>query len=1195
MDLSDSYRILQSIVYDMANSPDGISTGEIVQAYGISRRLVPKYIDILESAGIPIYVDRKRYYLDEGYFAAFTLTADESEFLYLILERSLIQHSSRWRTLRGLLRKLSNKMIAPLSDYLNARIDPDAGERPADLYFRLLAKAKRERREAWISYHALNRPHPSQWRIRPLRFTGNIWSDGLYVVCYGARDNGVFLPLTLKLDRILHVSLSDQHFGLEDMARSSSSWGHAWSVWNSEREPVRVLLRFEQRHYDRLLETIWHPSQQIHVDNDGLVYYAVEVSEPDEMVPWIRSWGSGVIVEEPESLRQRIIHSLKRQVRAYGIADIAPNEKSISLHRLWAKYDRSTSNDHPLVYHLLDVAAVAWQMWDRVLSQGQREWVTSLLATDEIAARSQVAWLAGLHDIGKATPTFQKKAPPIYSALIDDGINDEGSFDDPHGLLSAVILRRLLVDEGIDKRTAYSLALVIGGHHGTWINENEAQNARGAAGKEQWRQMQHDLFNLLKDVLDVQTIAAPGQRTQLHVFATFMSGFVSICDWVGSNEAFFPYEMTQLDPKEYFERALAQAETALNQTGWLQYPQPTDPASFEMIFPFKPNQMQQYIMDICDVTAAKPRLILLEYLTGGGKTEIALYLADLMVNLLGRNGLYVAMPTQATSNQMFDRVTQYLEMRYPHQPINTQLIHAQADQHPLYQWDRPNANRDGNESGPTAEAWFQNRRRALLAPYAVGTIDQAMLSVLQTRHHFVRQYGLSNKTVIFDEIHAYDTYMNKIIERLLVWLDALNSPVILLSATLPRPARERLLEQVGVSPDEMPEAPYPRLTIVNYDRSVQIHVLPAPPTRNLQLYHLESHIDLSEWLTPIYEYGGCIAIICNTVDEAIAVARDLRASPEIDASEVLLFHARFPPAWRQTIEQTVLSNFGKAGERPKRMILVATQIIEQSLDLDFDLMITRTAPVDLLIQRAGRLHRHEWRTRPEHLQQPTLVIRAPDQTNGIPDFGVDAVIYEKYILLQTWLHIHDCMALRLPDDIDSLIDAVYNERPPAASSNEPLADMLTTAFEEMTSGENGKTFKGARYRIGEPSDPYLIGSTGYDMPDDDRNIVTRDIRPSIDIICLRSSTEDARLPTLTDRMPTRDEVAHLLQFRVSINKLAARIALENLPLHSHWDRIPQLRYARPVVFNEDEYLIPGSSTVLRLTPEYGLEIMEEEL
>ena len=277
------------------------------------------------------------------------------------------------------------------------------------------------------------------------------------------------------------------------------------------------------------------------------------------------------------------------------------------------------------------------------------------------------------------------------------------------------------------------------------------------------------------------------------------------------------------------------------------------------------------------------------------------------------------------------------------------------------------------------------------------------------------------------------------------------------------------------------------------------------------------------------------------------------------------------------------------------MILVATQIIEQSLDLDFDLIITRTAPIDLLIQRAGRLHRHEWRTRPEHLQQPTLVIRTPAQTNGIPDFGVDAVVYEKYILLQTWLLLHDRLELRLPDDIDSLIDTVYSERLPAPSSNDPLADVLTTAFEDMTSGENGKKFKGSRYLVGKPNDPYLIGGTSDDMPDDDRNILTRDIRPSIDIICLRSSAEETRLPTLTDRVPTRDEVAHLLRFRVGISKMAARIALETLPPHPYWDRIPQLRYARPVVFNENEYLIPASGIVLRLTPEYGLEILEEKL
>lgn len=1196
MDINDSYKILQGMIHAMATNPDGISTGEIVETYGISRRLVPKYINILEDAGIPIYTERKRYYLDENYFTAFTLTADESEFLYLILERSLILHSGHWNTLRALLNKLGNKMVAPLADYLTSRIDLDAGERPSDHNFKLLAKAKRARREVLVEYHPLNRQQPSIWRIRPFRFTGNLFSDGLYVLCYGSRDDKEFIPLSLKFDRILDVRLTDRVFDIAEVARFSDTFGAVWGVWSSEREPIHVELRFELRHYARLLETVWHPSQRIIVDNDNYVHFSVDISEPEEMVPWIRSWGSGVIVLEPEVLRQRILNSLRRQLRAYGIVQETSPDGASRQHYLWAKYDRVTGNYHVLRYHLLDVAAVAWQMWDRVLSHAQRDWLASALATDHHNARSIIAMLASLHDIGKATPGFQKKAKLLYEMLLSTGVDDERSFDDLHGILSAVILYRLLSENGLGKRGARNMAQVIGGHHGEWVSTSALQQARGASGQQQWHEMQQELFMLLKDVFNVGEITLPDDLAQQNVFAAFLSGFVSVCDWIGSNDTYFPYETTIIETESYFERTLEQAHDALSEAGWFGWRPTGDTYPFDQIFRFAPNPMQQAVIDSRNWADAPPRLIFIEYLTGWGKTEIALYLADLFLNLFEQCGIYVAMPTQATSNQMFERVSDYLTVRYPNQAINAHLIHGQADQHSLYREMQAQPNREGNENGLTAAAWFQNRRRALLAPFAVGTVDQAMLAAMQTRHHFVRQYGLSHKTIIFDEVHAYDTYMNQIVERLLNWLDALHSPVIMLSATLPRTARASLLAQVGATYDPQSDRPYPRLTVVNNDRSVQIYSLPSPQTRRLHIHLLETD-NLTAWLAPTYAQGGCIAVICNTVNEAITLAHELRCSPEINPEDVLLFHARTPSAWRHETEESVLRYFGKNGERPHRTILVATQIIEQSLDLDFDLMITSVAPIDLLIQRAGRLHRHAYRNRPNHLAEPVLVIRSPHfDENGVPDFGVDEAIYARYILLKTWELLHGCVELRFPDDVDSLIDTVYSETAAISTGgNAAYSNALASAYADMTLRDTGQTFRGTQYCIRAPHDEFLIGTNSLDLPDDERNIKTRDMRPGIDIICMRDAQSAECLPPLVDRIPTHDEVNRLLQFRITVHNKALLSALEKLPTCPYWQRTPQLRYARPVVFENNLYRIPGSTYMLRLTPFYGLEILQEEV
>ncbi len=474
MDLSDSYKILQGMVYDMANSQDGISTGEIVAKYGISRRLVPKYINILSSAGVPVYTERKRHYLVDGYRTAFILTAEESEFLYLALERSLIHHSDRWFTIQSLLHKLGSKMPVPLADYLVGKLDPDSSGHKSDKWFTVLAKAKRRRYEVWVEYHPLNRPHTTRWLIRPFRFVTNPLSDGLYVLCEGTQDKKTYIPLSLKFDRILHVEPTNHRYEIADAARLVAQEGQAWGVWYSDRESSHVALRFEPRHYDRLLESVWHPTQQITVDERGYVLFSVDVSEPQEMVPWIRSWGSGVVVLEPEELRRRMLRSLQLQLQAYGLESVQ-SEKENLLAYLWAKYDRKSGIYHLLIYHLLDVAAVAWQMWD-VLSTSQQNWLADLLDLGHDATRRLLASLVGLHDIGKATPGFQIKARPLFDQLITAGMPDDHPFDVPHGISSAVILHKLLAEHGANKREALQIAMVLGGHHGEWITEPHINN-----------------------------------------------------------------------------------------------------------------------------------------------------------------------------------------------------------------------------------------------------------------------------------------------------------------------------------------------------------------------------------------------------------------------------------------------------------------------------------------------------------------------------------------------------------------------------------------------------------------------------------------------------------------------------------------------------------------------------------------------
>ena len=1195
MALRETVKIIFDIIYELSNAPDGLSGSEIAAKYGIGRSTAHEYIGLIEDMGVPIYTEGQKYRVSEDYYVHLKLTTEESEFLFLALERSLTSYTTPSQIIHSLVSKLSRKLHPHLTGELQERFRQGQVNVESARIFTALVQAKNQRRVALVDYYPLNRAEASRWRIRPYRFMSNQISDGFYVLCDGIGDDEEFLSLSLKLDRIADVQLTEERFGNIDQARFQSHFGHAWGVWSSERDTTLVKLCFEPRHYDRLLESQWHPSESIRVDADGYVIYEVKVSEPVEMAPWIRSWGSGVVVEEPPELRQRIMRSLMRQVRHYGLSlgDVA--ERHQAHHLLWAKYDRKAGSYHLLIYHLLDVAAVACRLWDDVLSAGQQTWLQESLRLEEGPTRQLLALLVGAHDIGKATAAFQKKAKPLYRSLRDAGYH-EHSDDTPHGTLSAVILKRWLTEKGISQMQASQLAAVIGGHHGDWITSAEANNAQ--AGKGKWRVLQDLLIAELAQALGVSEIKLPRDTERFNVFAAFISGFVSVCDWIGSNTDYFPFEEGTIDFSEYYARSLEQARTALADLGWFGWNADRREPLFESVFPFAPNSLQSAGIHHFGALREMPRLILVEYLTGGGKTELALHIGDLLVNRFGLSGSYIAMPTQATSNQMFRRIGEYLEERYPERRINLQLTHAQAEQDSRFQAIQPRPEREGDQSGVAAEDWFQrNSKYALLAPFGVGTIDQAMLSVLQAKHHFVRQFGLSHKVIIFDEIHSYDTFMNVIIERLFAWLHALNSPMILLSATLSRQGRRDILRATGArNLEDMDEKTYPRLTVVEHDGEVRTHELPRPETRTIHIEKIPPDLEsLLGAILPLYIKGGCIAIVCNTVDESIAVARRLRQAEGIEPEDVQLFHARYPPAWRGEIESDVLKAFGKPSEeteRPERAILVATQIIEQSLDLDFDLMVSSTAPIDLLIQRAGRLHRHPRPDRPEHLVEPTLLLRKPEMGGeSVPVFGADEWVYERYFLLKSWLKLREMSALRSPDDIDQLMDFVYGEAGDMADVSEAYRHAIKAAAEDLGLNDARSAFRGGQDVIGEPSNERLIGRSGARLPDDEeRHIATRDIRPGIDLICLT----DADMRELIALVPSPADVATLLRHKVTVRNPPIKKALEALPEHGQWRRKPQLRFARPIVFDAGIYRVPGSPYRLQLMREYGLEIVEDE-
>lgn len=861
----------------------------------------------------------------------------------------------------------------------------------------------------------------------------------------------------------------------------------------------------------------------------------------------------------------------------------------------WGKWggDRpelgSAETYHPLVCHMLDVAAVADALWHTALPRAARAALSDGLGLAEAEARVWCSYLAALHDIGKCSPSFQRKKPRAVAPLTRLGLLFAAPSNYPvgHGHVTDWALRSLLLSQGLPAGIASTLATALGGHHGTFpkLAQEPAKVDRGGPG---WDAARAGLAYAVRAVLfaDEQIARAPSRLD----FATamYLAGFVSVADWIGSIEADFPHFATiglldqpALDVPAYALVAGEQAERALRRLNW-SCPPPRVAASFSELFARTPRPLQEATAAIAEELDG-PGIVVVEAPMGEGKTEAALYLADRWGARLGTRGVYVALPTQATSNQMFGRVQRFLAGRFPGSGVDLQLLHGHAilsaDFLALrHAFDGSRVHSDGEDClgrlspSVVASEWFTYRKRGLLGPFGVGTVDQVLLAVLQTRHVFVRLFGLGHKAVVIDEVHAYDTYMGTLLERLLCWLGSLGAPVVLLSATLPATRRQAMLQAyaggAGLAvPPEPLTAHYPRVTYGSgagwavrsvesseaTARTVRVERLALDPATKGDAEAFARRLD--EALAG----GGCAAVICNTVARAQTVYRALRpkfagvasdGQPRLD-----LFHARFPLAERQDREVRSLRRFGppEAGvERPDRAVLVATQVVEQSLDLDFDLLATDLAPMDLLLQRAGRLQRHA-RPRPPHFagQPPTLWVLTPAPGHdGVPAIpGGSAAVYALHILLRSWLELRALDRVEVPADLDRLVEAVYAERNAPEDLPTALQALWTASFDDMRARQAMAAHQAKQRWLRAPDRAEALQDLLANPREEDEpelhpahQALTRLAEPSVNVVCLfrlhdggLSLDRTGSEPADPGRQPTLQQAARLLERSVSLS------------------------------------------------------------
>ncbi len=806
----------------------------------------------------------------------------------------------------------------------------------------------------------------------------------------------------------------------------------------------------------------------------------------------------------------------------------------------WGKSQRGAAGWLPLAQHLADSQAVMGHLWDQWVPLSVKARIEADLPPE--TARALATVLAGWHDVGKATPAFAVQVPdllvlmqragltvphPSYVAAQRRGL--------PHALAGAHGVHGWLTSRGWTGPHANALAAIVGGHHGAppdALSEPDPALMGGPA----WTAVREDLLERALDValarpsLDLWREQPPGRQA-----AVLLSALVIVADWLASNTDLFPYDVVG--------SAEERAGLAWQQLG---LPAPWRPGPVDLrddgywtgrFGIARPRPVQLAVHEAL-TASADPRLLIVEAPMGEGKTEAALAAAEALAHRHGCGGVLVALPTMATSNAMFARLLTWLDHLPPAEDggaWSTYLAHGKAGLNDAFRGLHDAAlqgvgdDEDDRQGGAAvAHAWLSGRKKGVLSTFVVGTIDQVLVGALRSRHLALRHLSLAGKVVVLDEVHASDEYMAVFLDRVLSWLGAYRVPVVLLSATLPPQRRTELVQAylAGHQPAHRDSsagthgadpAGYPLLTVVDGLVTRSVAVPPSGRSSQVRVEPLGEE-DLVAELVERLADGGTAAVVCNTVARAQERAGQLTS---VLGADVLLLHSRFLASDRATLERQVLTLLGPPGSasRPRRLVLVGTQVLEQSLDIDVDLMVTDLAPVDLVLQRAGRLHRHARpaQDRPTRLRHPQLLVTGVEDWGREPPLAVrgSRAVYGDAALLRSVTVLRPHLQGRLlafPDDIAPLVRAGYAPYDPAGDWPVELAE----AQAEADRGRAERQHRAGSFLLGLPTGErqHLLGWLGRSTDEQTAagQAAVRDGTQGVEVLLLQDRDGALHLP-----------------------------------------------------------------------------------
>lgn len=894
------------------------------------------------------------------------------------------------------------------------------------------------------------------------------------------------------------------------------------------------------------------------------------------------------------------------------------NRLSKELAAAVAKSDRENGNDWlPFWMHSFDTAGIMEKLAQKRLPESISDYLCAECGGRE-KLFSTLKFCALVHDIGKLTIVFQSR---IYDAVdfspfavcveLPKSSSLVNASDTPHALASEAILLKHGCPKGV--------ASIAGAHHGrpsAWADVRDqisgactaVENFYGKRGK--YRQLFESLwkewidFSLecagFSELSDLPDMAVPAQ--------VVISGMLVTADWIASNTTYFP--LISADQKGEFGDYPKRIENAWTTIGFPNMWESKarfglDDEAFKERFGFLPNPTQADIISTA-TDAESSGIYIIEAPMGLGKTEAALALSEILAARAGAGGMFFGMPTQATSNGIFPRLEKWAGGLAEDEQtlLAIKLAHGNAALNEDYRelfTGHSNLNIE-SDSGLIVHDWFSGRKQTLLSDFVIGTVDQLLMAALKQKHVMLKHFGLSGKVVVVDECHAYDAYMSQYLDMAIKWLGIYKVPVIILSATLPEKRRAELIEaytdsekrrakhtEAYVDKKIADEAwkhslAYPLLTYTENNAVKQKALAFDGENKEVSVRRIIRD-EVAATAGYAVERGGCVGVIVNTVRKAQEIAAELQSA--FPKAEVIIMHAQFIMTDRAKREEQILKRVGKHStpESRRGLIIVGTQVLEQSLDLDFDLMITELCPMDLLLQRTGRLHRHN-RVRPQGLETASCFVL--DETDDSFDSG-SAAIYGEWLLMRTRALLPN--KLTIPSDIPLLVQQTYDE-----TNNEMLGELtegMKKAQEENKLRTGKKRSSAGNYLISKPSNKKgkcLDGWLDNDIKPNNEQTgekAVRDGDPSVDVIALmrdgegliRIIADKSETIIPADRPPSREEALLIARQKLrlpgffgrrwKIDDTIEQLEAETQNVFSAWQDSALLKEEVVLLFDED--------------------------